>query len=693
MVSLRNERRGAVPRCIVPAESTDRGTPAVSIVTTQLRDRTAVLTIDNPPVNTGNTGQRRALADALSALNGRDLDGVVIASAGRHFYAGSDLREFDSELLAEPQLPDVIACIEALPVPVVAAVTGLALGGGFELALGCDARIADSQAGFGFPEVNYGMLPGAGGTVRVPRLVGVPRAIELVTSARQIMAEEALALGLVDAVVPADQLVDRAVDLARGRSGKTPVSQLPVPPSDQGEVEAALAALPRRARPNVVQAAETVVRGATLDAETAFAEERALFHRLRLSEESRNLRYLFFAKQHAAKALKAGAKPRPVTTVGIVGAGTMGAALARTLAERRLSVTVVDTNTDALALLPEGISTATTPAALADADLVIEAVFEDMAVKQSLLKELEPRLRPDAVLVSNTSYLDLDEMGAVLSAPERFAGLHFFNPPDRNPLVEVIRTGATDDATAATLGTLVGRLGKVGIPAGVGDGFVGNRVYSDYRTQAEFCVEEGASPQEVDAACVALGLAIGPFAVGDMSGLDIAWARRKRLAPGRNPEQRYVEIPDRLCEAGRFGRKTGAGWYRYPDGSTRGEPDPDVEAVIARARADKGLEPRTVPAEEIQERVLGAMVAAAAVVVRGGVAHRASDVDVALTEGFAFPKWLGGPVRALARRPRDQVVGILATVHHSCPVTFAVLEPAARGELPPAVAAVLDDVS
>jgi 3-hydroxyacyl-CoA dehydrogenase len=665
----------------------------VSIVTTQFRDRTAVLTITNPPVNTGNTAQRTALADALSALEGQDLDGVVIASGVRHFYAGSDLGEFDSEHLVAPQLPDVIARIEALPVPVVAAVTGLALGGGFELALGCDARIADPSAGFGFPEVNYGMLPGAGGTVRVPRLIGVPRAIELVTSARQITAQEALDLGLVESVVPADELLDRAVELARGRRGKTPARDRDVPPSDPAEVGAALAALPRRARPNIRQAAETVVRGATLDATTALTEERALFHRLRLSEESRSLRYLFFAKQHAAKALRTGGKPRPLATVGVIGAGTMGAALARTLAGKRLAVRVVDTDAEALARLPEGITTATTTAALADADLVVEAVFEDMAVKQSLLRELEAVLRPDAVIVSNTSYLDLEEMGTVLSTPGRFAGLHFFNPPDRNPLVEVIRTGSTDDDTAATLGKLIGLVGKVGIAAGVGEGFVGNRVYSDYRTQAEFCVEEGASPEAVDAACVALGFAIGPFAVGDMSGLDIAWARRKRLAADRDPEQRYVDIPDRLCEAGRLGRKTGAGWYRYPDGARRGEPDPEVEALIAQARAAKGIEPRTVPAAEIQDRVLGAMVAAAAVVVRDGVAHRASDVDVALTEGFAFPKELGGPVRALARRPREDVVRILATVHRSDPVTFAVLEPAARGELPPAVAAVLDDVA
>ncbi|MCW2682061.1 MAG: 3-hydroxyacyl-CoA dehydrogenase, NAD-binding [Frankiales bacterium] len=665
----------------------------MSIVTTDFRDATAVVTINNPPVNTGNTAQRTALAEALSALAGMALDGVVIASGGRHFYAGSDLREFDAEVLAEPQLPDVIGVVESLPFPVVAAITGLALGGGFELALGCDARIADPSAGFGFPEVNYGMLPGAGGSVRVSRLVGVPTAIELVTSARQVMAEEALALGLVEAVVPADQLLDRAVDVARRMNGKARLRDRAVPDVDAAAVEAAIAALPKRARPNVRHAAETVVRGATLDVATALAEERASFHRFRLSEESRSLRYLFFAKQHAAKALKTGGRARPITTAGIVGAGTMGAALARALVQKRLAVIVVDSNAEALTRLPEGIATASTTAALSDVDLVIEAVFEDMAVKQALLKELEPLLRPDAVIVSNTSYLDLEEMSQALSSPDRFAGLHFFNPPDRNPLVEIIRTASTDEDTAATLAKLVGLLGKVGIPAGVADGFVGNRIYSDYRTQAEFCVEEGASPAEVDAACVALGIAMGPFAVGDMSGLDIAWARRKVLAVDRDPEQRYVDVLDRLYEAGRLGRKTGTGWYRYPEGAKRGEPDPAVEALIAQARAEKGVQPRTVPEQEIQDRILGAMVAAAAVVVRDGVARRASHVDVALTEGFAFPKWLGGPVRALARRPREQVIGILATVHRSDPFTFAVLEPAARGEMPAAVAAVLDEAA
>ncbi|MCE0761983.1 3-hydroxyacyl-CoA dehydrogenase NAD-binding domain-containing protein [Pseudonocardia kujensis] len=659
----------------------------MTLVSTELRGRTAVLLLDNPPVNTGTHAQRAALAGALADLPA-DLDGVVIGSAGPHFCAGSDLREFDREL-ADPQLPDVIATIEALAVPVVAAVTGLALGGGLELALGCDLRLADPRARFGFPEVSFGMLPGAGGTVRAPRLVGVPAAVDLVTSARQVPADEALALGLVDAVVAAETLLDEAVARVRALRRRRRTRDLPV---DAVEVDLD-ATLPSRARPNVRRAAETVVRGAGIPFDQALAEERALFHELRRSEEAQNLRYLFFARQATAKDLRGPGTARRVESVGVIGAGTMGAALARTFAAKGLAVTVVDTNEDALARLPDGISRSPALKELAGADLVIEAVFEDMAVKQELLSAVEPLLPLRTVIASNTSYLDLDEMSAGLARPERFAGLHFFNPPDRNPLVEVIRTARTDDDTAATLAAVVATLGKTGIPAGVGDGFVGNRVYADYRAQAEFLVEDGASPQDVDTACRGLGLAVGPFAVADMSGLDIAWARRKRLAPTRDPRQRYVTIADALCGAGRLGRKTGAGWYRYSENAPRGEADPAVDVLIDEARAKAGVSARRVSGEEIRRRVLGSMIAAAAAVVASGVARRASDVDVALTEGFAFPRFLGGPIRALARRPTDEVVETLAAVYASCPVTFALLEPASDGALPTAVAALFDEVA
>jgi 3-hydroxyacyl-CoA dehydrogenase len=665
-------------------------------VTSSERDHVIVLSIDNRPVNAGDARQRAALADALSAaLATPGLRGVVVASAGRHFYAGSDLKEFDGEL-ASPSLPEVIAVIEGAEVPVVAAVTGLALGGGLELALACDRRVVDPTARLGFPEVGFGILPGAGGTVRAARLLGVARAVELVTSARQVPAPEAVEIGLADRLVEVGDLVAAAVEEVLDLSGRSLVRNRPVPAGPDGAVEAALAALPRRARPNVHEAAATVVRGATLEVDEALAEERALFERLRRTPESEDLRYLFFAKQDAARGLRADGTPRPVERVGVVGAGTMGAGLARLFAAHGYAVTVVDSQTAALERLAASaptVAVAEQLRALADADLVVDAVFEDMAVKQELLRDLEPILSPAAVIVSNTSYLDLDEMATVLASPERFAGLHFFNPADRNPLVEVISAGKTSEDTTATLGAVVRRLGKSGIRARVGDGFVANRVYADYRGQVEFLVEEGATVEEVDAAMVDLGFAIGPFAVADMSGLDIAWARRKRLAPYRDPEQRYVTIPDRLCEAGRLGRKTGAGWYDYPDGARRGVPSADVAEIVAAARAEKGIEPRTIGVVEIQDRVLGSMLAAAAALVATGTAARASDIDVALTEGFAFPRHLGGPLRALSRRPYPELIRLLAAVHASDPLGFAILEPAASGDLPEPVRSVLDAVA
>lgn len=666
----------------------------MSSVTTSVTNGVAILALDNPPVNMGNAALRTALADALDSLAGRnDLRGVVLVSAGQHFYAGSDISEFDRPLV-HPQLPAVIERIEKLPVPVVAALTGMTLGGGLELALGCDARIGDTSAVLGFPEVTLGILPGAGGTVRMSRLVGVPAAIDLVASARQVKADEAKLLGLFDAVVEPDQLLSAAFELAGTLESKNRLIDRAVPEIRDDESAAARVKASRRARPNVLAAIDAVVRGAGLDPHTALAEERALFDQLRGGEESANLRYLFFAKRRAAKALRTSSKAPSITTVGIAGAGTMGAALARTFGTRGYEVIVYDTNRTALdRLATESAITITDSIAdLGKAQLLVDAVFEDMDVKKELLSSVEPHLADNAVIVSNTSYLDLNEMASVLLRPERFGGLHFFNPPDRNPLVEIIRTATTDDSTLAVLGSVVAKLGKSPIPAGIGDGFVANRVYADYRSQAEFLVEEGASPDEVDAALVELGFAIGPFAVADMSGLDIAWARRKRMAPTRNPKLRYVTIADRLCEAGRLGKKTGAGWYAYPGEAKRGVYDGVTASIIDDARSAAGIVPRSFGGDEIRDRVLGSMVCAAAALVENGVAERASDIDVAMTEGFAFPKWLGGPIRALALRNREDVIDVLAMVYRSCPETFASAEPASRGETPPSIAIVLESV-
>lgn len=667
----------------------------MTTVSTTWSDAIAILTIDNPPVNTGNITQRRDLRDALRAVaEAPGLQGVVIASAGRHFYAGSDISEFDKPL-EEPQLPAVIALIESTPVPVVAAITGMALGGGFELALACDARVADATGVVGFPEVTLGMIPGAGGTVRAGRLLGGAAAIDLVASARHVRAGEGLELGIFDAVVEPAELLEAAVARARELNGKRRLRDLPAPVDDAEEVERITEQVTRRARPNVRKAVDMVRRGLVMDAADALVEERAIFNRLRVGDEAANLRYLFFAKRAAGGSLRTTARPKRITTVGIAGAGTMGAALARLFRDSGFEVTVFDLRPESLAALAahhERIRTADTLGGLAAADLVVDAVFEEMAVKQELFAGLEPLVREDAVLVSNTSYLDLDEMAQVLARPERFAGLHFFNPADKNPLVEIIRTSTSDDETIATLGALAGKLGKTAILAGLGDGFVANRVYADYRAQAEFLVEDGASPADVDAAMVELGLPIGPFAVADMSGLDIAWARRKRLAATRDPAQRYVAIADTLCEAGRLGKKTGAGWYAYPDGARRGVADPEVDAVIAAARAAKGIAARSVSAEEIQSRILLSMTVAAAGLVTAGIAQRASDIDVALTEGFAFPRWLGGPLRYVSGMAEREQLRWLSAVHASDPVAFALAEPATRGVVPGEIGSMLDSV-
>lgn len=652
------------------------------LVTTTWVGSIAVISLDNPPVNAGDLALRRALRDELLAVAASPgLDGVVIDSAGRHFYSGSDIREFDRPI-EEPQLPALLAVIEAMPVRVVAAINGLALGGGLELALACDGRVADETAEIGFPEVTLGVIPGAGGTVRAARLIGPAAAIDLVASGRRVGATQARDLGIFDEVVPAGSLRAAAVRHATGT--KRRIRDLPPPAVDEEEIEAAAQRAAKRARPAAVEAIAVIRRGREMDFDDALTAERAVFHRLRSGEESANLRYLFFATRAAAGQRRA-TPGAPIARVAVAGAGTMGSALARHVRDKGFDVTVFDSNAAALERLhgEEDIAVTDSIARLADADLVIDAVFEDMAVKRELLSALEPVVSADTVIATNTSYLDIDEMAAALRHPSRLAGLHFFNPADRNPLVEIVRTRTSDEETISALHALAKRLGKTAIEARVGEGFIANRVYSDYRTQAEFLVEEGASPEQVDAAMTALGLPIGPFAVGDMSGLDIAWARRKRLAATRDPRQRYVSIPDALCERGRFGRKAGAGWYRYTDAASRGEPDPVVAEIIDAARREKGITPREIEPAEIQRRVIASMVCAAAVVVRGGIAARASDIDVAMTTGFGFPRWLGGPIRHFSAWHERDAVRALSEVHRSDPATFSVAALAESGNVPP----------
>lgn len=643
----------------------------------------AVIVIDNPPINAGSIAIRRGLLDAVArAAADPAVAALVLIGAGTTFVAGSDLREF-GQPLEDPQLPAVIAAIEACPKPVVAALHGAALGGGFELALGCDARIAAPGTLVGLPEVTLGIIPGAGGTWRLPRLTGIPTAIGLICTGRRVAADEALSLGMIDRVVPGAgraALLAAAVAMARGLAGKSPVADRPVPPAAAEDIAAAEAAALRagRNRPPVVEAIRAV-RGAGLPRDEALAAERAAFQRLRLAPEAFARRHLFFAERTATRLPGlAGVAPRPLDRVGVVGAGTMGAGIATALLDAGLRVILVERDRDGLdqglarlragydrriaagrlaAAAAEERLARLAPAigldALAAADLVIEAVFEDLDVKRGLFAELDRILRPGAVLASNTSYLDLDAIAAATARPGDVVGLHFFSPAEVMRLLEVVRGAETRPDVLATGLALARLLDKQAIVAGNAFGFVGNRVFAAYRRHCEFLLEEGALPERIDGVLEDFGFAMGPFAVADLSGLDIAWRMRQALAAARDPAARYVEIPDRLCEAGRFGRKTGAGYYRHAPGARRGTPDPEVTALILAASAAKGMTRREIAAGEILDRVLTAMASEAALLLAEGVAARASDIDLALVAGYGFPAWEGGPCFRAARMGPD----------------------------------------
>ncbi|OYO25758.1 3-hydroxyacyl-CoA dehydrogenase [Janthinobacterium sp. PC23-8] len=632
----------------------------------------AVIVIDNPPINAGSAAVRAGLLAAIDTVaHDGTLRAAVIIGAGTTFIAGSDLKEF-GQPLQDPQLPAIIKAIEGCGKPVVAALHGAALGGGYELALGCDYRIAAPGTVVGLPEVTLGIIPGAGGTQRLPRLVGLPKAIDLVCSGERVAASEALALGMLDAIAAGD-LRQEALACARRLIGtRSLLRERTAPACTAEELAAASAAALRagRERPAVRAAIEAVGQAALADMEPGLAAERAMFQQLRLSVEARALRHLFFAERASARhPALAGVAPRPVELIAVLGAGTMGAGIAIAALDAGYRVLLVEQDPAALERggnniadlyadrLKRGRLSAEAAAQrlgslersldwsrLAEADLVIEAVFEDLAVKQQVFARLDAVMRPGAILASNTSYLDLDAIAGATSRPGDVLGLHFFSPANVMRLLEVVRGAATAPEVLAT-GLAVGRrLRKLPILTGNAFGFIGNRVYAAYRRQCEFLIEEGAYPEQVDAALEAFGFAMGPFAVADMSGLDIAWRMRQSQAATRDPRARYVDIADRLCEAGRLGRKTGAGYYRYQAGARGGQPDPLVREVIEQSRAANGIAARPLDDAEIVRRALLAMVNEAALLLAEGVAGHAADVDLVLINGYGFPRWEGGPV-------------------------------------------------
>lgn len=642
----------------------------------------AILIVDNPPVNAGSADVRRALLARIEEVNADDsVHAAVLIGAGRSFIAGSDLREFDLPL-DPPQLPQVIEAIEASPKPFVAALHGAALGGGYELALGCDARIAAPKTAIGLPETTLGIIPGAGGTQKLPRLVGTAKAISLICSGRRVPASEALSLGMVDALAEGD-LREEAKALALSLLGsKNRVIDRDIPQEDTAAVEAAArkALAAGRGRPHIRAAIEHVKAAGKVGARQGLADERAEFQRLRVSPEAKAFRHIFFMEREAARG-RAGlnAQPREFRSFGVVGAGTMGAGIATATLQKGYRTIVVDSDADALArartridaALDRGVATGKlTPQAreaaqealvlasdlnvLADCDIVIEAIIEDLGAKQSVFSQLDAIAKPEAILATNTSYLDIDRIAEATGRPESVIGLHFFSPAHIMKLLEVVAGRRSSEIAVATGLAAAKALGKQPVQAGNGFGFIGNRIYAAYRASCEFMLEDGALPHEVDAALEQFGFAMGPFAVADMSGLDIAWRMRQQQAPTRDPRSRYVEIPDLLCEAGRFGRKTGVGYYRYDEAGNK-ERDPEVEELIVRASSSKGKERRTFSAEEIQRRALAAIVNEAGLVLQEGVAARAGDVDVVLVNGYGFPRWTGGPLYWAAQQDPERL--------------------------------------
>ena len=655
-------------------------TPSADVVTRELRGKVLLVTIDHAPVNALSADVRRGLLAAIEAADADSaVEAVLIVGAGRNFIAGADIREFGKPPVP-PSLPDVCNRIEACAKPVVAAIHGAALGGGLEVALAAHYRLAVNGAKLGLPEVQLGLLPGAGGTQRTPRLIGAPAALDLILSGRHAGAKEALALGLIDRLGSSDDILAEGLAYVHELlAAHAPVRRtrdaaaLSDRAASLAAVATARAETAKKSRGlfsplKIVDAVEAAIEHAFED---GLRLERKLFLECIDSPQRAGLIHAFFAEREVLKAPETReAKPRALNKIGVVGGGTMGAGIAVAVLDAGLPVTMIERDDASLArgrahiekvydgLIAKGRMSAEKKAdvmsrwqgstsydALADADLVIEAVFEDLEVKKAVFAELDRVCKAGAVLATNTSYLDIDAIASSISRPADVIGLHFFSPANIMKLLEVVVPKQVSADVVATAFELAKKLRKTPVRAGVCDGFIGNRVLAVYRSAADAMMEDGASPYQIDAAVRAFGFPMGPFQVVDLAGGDIGWATRKRRAATRNPKARYVQIADRLCERGWFGQKTGRGFYLYPEGSRSGSPDPEVEAIIDAERERADITPRTFTDEEIMRRYMAAMINEGANVVYEGIALRPLDVDVTFLYGYGFPRYRGGPMK------------------------------------------------
>lgn len=649
-----------------------------SPVQTRLQGDVLVVRIDNPPVNALGAAVRQGLRDAIGEAESRaDVQAVLIVGEGKAFIAGADIREFGKPPV-DPSLPEVCQRIESCGKRVVAAIHGAALGGGLEVALAAHYRVALPGAQLGLPEVNLGLLPGAGGTQRAPRLMGVKPAAEMMLSGKPLSAKAALAAGLVD------RLVDGSDPVAAGLACVQELQAAQAPLRRTRDVAiadraAALADLDALAADTAKKSrglfspqkiVECVRNAVELDFDEGMQRERAAFMECLASPQRAGLIHAFFAEREVAKVPEAkAAAPRPVASIAVIGGGTMGAGITVSALDAGLPVTMIERDDASLArgrahvekvydgLVAKGRMAADAKAAvmarytgstryedIAAADLVIEAVFEDLEVKKAVFRELDRACKPGAVLATNTSYLDIDAIAAATGRPQDVIGLHFFSPANIMKLLEIVVPAKVSADVVATAFALARTMKKVPVRAGVCDGFIGNRILAVYKQAADYLLEDGASPYEIDAAVRGFGYPMGPFQVTDLAGGDIGWATRKRRAATRDPKARYVEIADRICERGWFGQKTGRGFYLYPEGARTGQPDPEVLAIVDAERAKKGVAARSFTPHEIMRRYMAAMVNEGAKVVEEGIALRPLDVDVTFLSGYGFPRFRGGPM-------------------------------------------------
>ncbi len=661
-----------------PAASALSAAPTLP-VTHELRGKVLLVTIENPPVNALGVDVRRGLAAAIEhAEANAAVQAVLIVGAGRNFIAGADIREFGKPPQS-PALPDVCNRIEASHKPVIAAIHGAALGGGLEIALAAHYRLAVAGAKLGLPEVQLGLLPGAGGTQRTPRLIGAEAALSLMLSGKHIGAQEALKLGLVDRVGASDDILAEGLAYAQELlAAHAPVRRtrdaqaLAERAAAQAAIDAARADTAKKSRGlfSPLKIVDCIQAALDQSFEEGQRVERKLFLECLESPQRAGLVHAFFAEREVQKTPEAkSAKPRAIETVGVVGGGTMGAGIAVAVLDAGLPVTMIERDDASLArgrahvekvydgliakgrMKPEAkdailarLSGSTSYDALASVDLVIEAVFEEMGVKQAVFAELDRVCKPGAVLATNTSYLDIDAIAASVKRPQDVIGLHFFSPANIMKLLEVVVPSQVSADVVATAFELAKKLRKVPVRAGVCDGFIGNRILAVYRTAADHMMEDGASPYQIDKAVRDFGYPMGPYQVVDLAGGDIGWATRKRRAATRDPKARYVQIADRLCERGWFGQKTGRGFYLYAQGARVGTPDPEVESIIGAERERAGIEPRSFSDEEILRRYMAAMINEGANVVHEKIALRPLDVDVTFLYGYGFPRHRGGPM-------------------------------------------------